>query len=81
MGRSLHVRVYLLDMKYENETQWFAMRRDRQYLPHQLTGDRETISLQLENLLMSRHLLGHVEAMTDQLDVYIKGRKVAIYMP
>ena len=32
----------ILDMKYENETQWFAMRRDRQYLPHQLTGDRET---------------------------------------
>ena len=68
-------------MKYENETQWFAMRRDRQYLPHQLTGDRETVSLQLENLLMSRHLLGNVEVMTDQIEVFIGNRKVAIYMP
>jgi hypothetical protein len=65
----------------KNETQWTAMKRDRKYLPNELKGDRETVSLQLENLLVNRHLLGHVEAMTDQLDVYIKGRKVAIYMP
>ena len=56
------------------------MRRDRQYLPPQLTGDRETISLQLENLLVERHLFGYIEAMTDQVEVFIKGRKVAIYM-
>ena len=58
-----------------------ATRRDRQYLPAELIGDRETISLQLENLLVNRHLLGYVEAMTDQIEVYIRGRKVAIYMP
>ena len=68
-------------MKYENKTQWFAMRRDRQYLPPQLTGDRETVSLQLENLLMDRHLFGYVEAMADQIEVFIKARRVAIYMP
>ena len=62
-------------------TQWSAMRRDRKYLPAELTGDRETISLQLENLLVSRNLLGHVEAMTDQVEVFTKGRKIAIYMP
>ena len=67
-------------MKNET-TQWTAMKRDRKYLPNELKGDRETVSLQLENLLVDRHLLGYVEAMTDQLDVYIKGRKVAIYMP
>ena len=81
MGRTWSFRVYLLDMKYETETQWFAMRRDRQYLPHQLTGDRETVSRQLENLLVERHLLGYVEAMTDQIEVFIGNRKVATYMP
>ena len=81
MGRTWSFGVYLLDMKYENKTQWTGFRRNRQYLPAELVGDRETISLQLENLLVNRHLLDQVEAMTDQLDVYIKGRKVAIYMP
>lgn len=68
-------------MKNENKTQWSAIRRNRQYLPNELIGDREAVALKLENLLMSRNLDHAVDAMTDQLDVYVKGRKVAIYMP
>ena len=65
----------------KNETQWTATRLDRKYLPNQLTGDRESVTLQLENLLVERHLLGSVEAMTDQLDVYIKGARLLFTCP
>ena len=68
-------------MKDQTQTQWTAIYCNRKFLPPQLVGDRETISLQLENLLMDRHLLGIVEVMTDQIEVIIRGRKVAIYMP
>ena len=53
----------------------------RKYFPELPIGDRETVAKQLENLLVERHLLGYIEAMTDQVEVFIKGRKVAIYMP
>jgi hypothetical protein len=63
-------------------TQWTTIRRDRQYLPPQLAGSREAVSLQLESLL-DNHLPSRfirIEAMTDQIDVYIRNRKVAVYM-
>ena len=42
---------------------------------------RETVAKQLEDIVKAHTLNSWVDAMTDQLDVYIKGRKVAIYMP
>ena len=63
---------------------WSAMRRDRKYLPETMMGDREMAVEQLETILFARFsAAGHfvVEAMTDQIDVYVNGRKVAVYMP
>ena len=65
----------------DNETHWDAMRRDRKYLPQQMTGDRDTVGNTLEAIIAARGLSGRVEVMTDQIDVYVGKRKVAIYMP
>ena len=80
MGRTWRFGVYLLDMK-NNKTQWTAMRRDRRYLPTELVGDREAVAKQLEDIVKTHAPSSWVEAMTDQIEVFIGKRKVAIYMP
>jgi hypothetical protein len=69
-----------VDMK-NNKTQWTAIRRNRQYLPTELTGDREKVAKQLEDIIKAHTSNSWVEAATDQIDVYLNRRKVAIYMP
>ena len=69
-------------MTTDNELPWHAVRRDRAYLPETLTGSREEVVQALETLLVDRGAKGAtVDALTDQIDVFIGKRKVGVYMP
>jgi hypothetical protein len=65
----------------KTQTEWTATRNDRQYFPATLVGERNSVTNRLEGILVERGLKGYVDAMTDQLNVYISKRIVAIYMP
>ena len=75
------VETVLMKSTKKEETRWEAIRRDRGYLPESFTGSREEVVFLLERGLKRLGKNGHVEAMTDQIEVYVDGRKVGIYMP
>ena len=69
-------------MKKKTTTpKWTLSKSARNYLPKEITGERATVAKQLNVILKKRGVAApHVEAMTDQIDVYASNRKVAIYM-
>jgi hypothetical protein len=64
------------------QIQWSAIQCDRKYLSIEFYGSREGLAKQLEKILKQRKIpTSRVEVMTDQVDVFIGQRRVAVYVP